>query len=159
MNLILDTSILIELQRGNKEVISRINELRKIYPAPAKISFISYFEFLYGIRDKSNKNKSAVLGFIEIFEVINITKKTASFLVELKRKYELPLSHLLIATQTIESNSLLATKYKDFEMIKELSKEIIWWIIKTKSKNQKLYKTPKYLYIRHSSNIRGLKNE
>lgn len=124
MNLILDTSILIEIERKNSEIISKLNELRKIYPAPAKISFISYFEFLYGLRDKLVKNKEKAKSFIELFSVINTQKETASFLVDLKRKYELPLSDLLIAAQVIECKGILVTKDNDFEMIKELEKKI-----------------------------------
>lgn len=125
MNIILDTSILIELERGNKEVISGVDELRKLYPAPAKISFINYFEFLYGLKDKSIKNKEKSKSFVELFEVIQTTKKTANNLVNLKQKYELPLADLLIASQTLETNGLLVTKDKDFERIDEIDKVII----------------------------------
>ena len=125
MNLVLDTSVLIELERGNKEIIGRLDKLRKIYPAPAKVSFITYFEFLYGLRDKSIKNKEKSEIFLNKFSVISTNKSTAEILVSLKRSYELPLSDLLIAAQSIDSKGILITKDKDFELIKELDKVIV----------------------------------
>ena len=125
MNIVLDTSILIELERGNKQVFDRLDSLRKVYPAPARISFISYFEFLYGLRDKSVKNKDKYSIFLNKFGVIYTNKNTAQVLVDLKKSYELPLSDLLIAAQVIDSRAILVTKDKDFEIIKELNKIII----------------------------------
>ena len=125
MILILDTSILIELEKGNKEIIEKLDELRKTYPAPAKIAFISYFEFLYGLKDRSIKNKDKSIAFLEKFDVIQTTKKTADSLIGLKRKYELPLADLLIAAQTIENDGLLVTKDKDFNIIQEVEKTVM----------------------------------
>ena len=120
MILVFDTSILIELDRGNKDIIRKIFELRGNYPAPAKISFISYFEFLYGLRDKSEKNKDKSIEFIEKFDVIQTSKKTAAILVNFKRNYELPLSDLLIASHSKETDGILITRDNDFKSIKEI---------------------------------------
>src|SRR3989344_4084394 len=125
MNIVLDTSILIELERGNKQVFDRLDSLRKVYPATGRISFISYFEFLYGLSDKSVKNKDKYSIFLNKFGVIYTNKNTAQVLVDLKKSYELPLSDLLIAAQVIDSRAILVTKDKDFEIIKELNKIII----------------------------------
>src|SRR3989344_9169215 len=124
MNLILDTSILIELEKGDREVISKLDELRKIYPAPAKISFITYFEFLFGLKNKSIKNKDKLMEFLNKFSMIATNKSTAAFLVDLKGKYELPLADLFIAAQVLESKGVLFSKDKDFEMIKEMERII-----------------------------------
>ncbi len=125
MQLVLDTSIIIELQRKNSAVIEKIEELRKIYPAPPKIGFITYFEFLEGISNKSEKNQKESLVFIELFDMINITKITAKNLVLLRTKYELPIPDLLIAAQVMENNGALVTKDKDFENIGEIRKVIL----------------------------------
>ena len=125
MNLIFDTSILIDIERKNKETIDKIEELKDMYPTQAKIGFISYFEFLLGLKDKSIKNKEKSKEFIEKFSVLQTTKNTADNLVALKQKYELPLADLLIASQTLENNGILITKDKDFEQIKEMNKIIL----------------------------------
>ncbi len=125
MNLIFDTSIIIDLERANKETISKLQELKQLYPAQPQITFVSYFEFLYGLRKRNPRNKEKALAFIENFPVIQTTKTTASFLVLLKEKYELPLADLLIASQTMESNSILLTKDRDFDKITEIRKIIL----------------------------------
>src|SRR3989344_4688224 len=125
MSLIFDTSILIDIERKNKETIDKIKELRKMYPSPAKIGFISYFEFLLGLKDKSPKNKEMSKEFIEKFNVLQTTKNTADTLVILKQRYELPLADLLIAAQTLENNGILITKDNDFKKIIEIEKIII----------------------------------
>lgn len=125
MNLIFDTSILIELQKGDKEIISKIENLRRVYSVPAKISFISYFEFLYGLREKSIKNREKFIAFVEKFGVMQTTKKTAEILVGLKKNYELPLADLLIAAQTLEIGGVLVTKDRDFEKINEIEKVFV----------------------------------
>ncbi|MDP4039373.1 MAG: type II toxin-antitoxin system VapC family toxin [Candidatus Pacearchaeota archaeon] len=122
MNLILDTSVLIEIERGNKKVVERLNELRNLYPAQPKISFMTYFEFLYGLRKRNVKNKEMSRGFLNLFEVIHTTSKTADFLVLLKDKYELPLADLFIASQVMENAGILVTRDKDFGKIKETEK-------------------------------------
>ena len=120
MILVFDTSILIELNRGNKEIIRKISELKKIYPANVKISFISYFEFLYGLRNKSEKNKYKPIEFIEKFEIIQTSKDTANILINLKQNYELPLADLLIAAHVQEVRGILVTRDRDFEKIEEM---------------------------------------
>src|SRR3989338_3724666 len=125
MHLVLDTSIVIELQRNNTQIINKIEELKDIYPAPPKIAFITYFEFLDGISNKSEKNQQMSRVFIELFDMMNITKSTAQTLITLRKKYSLPIPDLLIAAQTMENNGILLTKDKDFEKITEIEKIIL----------------------------------
>lgn len=130
MNLIFDTSILIELERKNKNVIDKIKEYIELYPAPAKITFITYFEFYYGIQNKNIKNKEKAMAFVNRFNMLRTTKKTAEILSGLKQNQEnngemLPLADLLIASQVIENDGLLLTLDHDFSKIKELNKIIL----------------------------------
>ena len=55
MQLILDTSVIIEIERKNQEIIDKVEELKENYPAHPLISFITYSEFLEGIYEKSEK--------------------------------------------------------------------------------------------------------
>ncbi len=129
MILVFDTSILIELERKNNQIINKLKELVKIYPAPAQISFMSYFEFYDGLIEKNIKNKNKSLEFINKFEVIQTTKRTAEILSDLKQRctkqgISLPLADLLIASQAIEKNFILITRDSDFNKIEELNKII-----------------------------------
>lgn len=125
MTLVFDTSILIDLERGEKNILEALRELKDRYPSPPKITFISYFEFLHGIRNRKNINKEKCLSFLNMFEVIQTTKITAKVLSILKSNYELPLADLLIASQVIENDLLLLTKDKDFQNIEELQKILL----------------------------------
>ena len=85
---------------------------------------MSYFEFLYGLRKKSPKNKIKSEELLQLFETIQTNNFTASFLVKLKDKYELSLTDLFIASQVMENDYILVTKDRDFERIEEIDKVI-----------------------------------
>lgn len=123
--LILDTSIIIELERENKNFIEKLEKLKEEERGLPKIGFITYFEFIEGIDKKIEKNKERARNFIKLFEVIQTTNITAEKLVYLRKNYELPLPDLLIASQVMENNGTLITKDKDFNQIKEIKKIIL----------------------------------
>lgn len=130
MTLLLDTSILIGVQRKDKEIIEKIEELKKIHFQPASISFINYFEFYIGLIEKSVKNKQLMLDFINKFNCLKASSITAEILAELKHKYEkkgivIGLADLVIASHAKENNMLLITQDKIFEKIEEISKIVI----------------------------------
>ena len=130
MTLTFDTSILVDIEKGNEEVIRKIEELSKIYKTRAQIPFIPYYEFLRGLKIGKPKRYKELLEFINSFNVIKITKKTADILSDLKIKYDrlgipLGLADLLIASQALENQLILVTKDKDFEKITEIKKIIL----------------------------------
>lgn len=130
MTLILDTSILIDIEKEEKNTINKIKDITKNDPVPANITFINYFEFIHGIREKSPKNKEISLMFIEEFHCLQTTKKTSRILSDLKYKYEnlgksFYLADLIIASQAIENNMTLVTKDRQFNEIEELKKIIL----------------------------------
>lgn len=130
MTLVFDTSVLIDIQRKDKRTLEKIKELSEIHPAPASITFISYFEFFHGLQVKSPKNKGKALAFIEFFHFLEPTKRTARILSDLRYKYEkigmsFSLSDLLIASQTIENGMTLVTSDKHFQELEELKKVVL----------------------------------
>ena len=130
MILVFDTSVIVDLERNNYGTIEKIKKLIRLHSSEAKITFITYYEFLKGIEKRNIKNKEHAIEFINKFEFLDINKRTAEILAELKVKYdklglEIPLVDLLIAAQVIENQMLLVTKDKIFENIKELNKVIL----------------------------------
>jgi len=126
MILVFDTSVLIDIENRENSTIQKIESIRLSYPEVPQISFISYFEFIYGLRKKQPHNRNKSLAFVENFNILHTTKNTANILSILKEKYgDLPLSDLFIAAQTIENNMILLTRDKDFERIGELNKIVI----------------------------------
>ena len=130
MSLVFDTSILINLERKDKRTVEMVRDLSKKHKIPAVITFITYFEFFLGIKEKSLKNQDAALNFLNKFGVLRINKATAQVLSELKYKYDrkgtvITLADMLIAAQVIENNMVLLTSDKHFERIEELKKIIL----------------------------------
>src|SRR3989338_6029947 len=125
MCLIFDTSVLIDIERENKQTLAKIAELRTRYPIPPKIAFISYYEFIHGIRKRNPQNKAKAEDFIRLFEIVNTTEETAKRLSQLKEKHELALADLLIAAQVWEKQAILVTKDTDFKQINEIDKIIL----------------------------------
>ena len=130
MTLLLDTTILINLERKKKNIIERISRLLESDPVPASITFINYFEFIHGLHKKNPKNREEAIIFIEKFHCLQTTKNTAKILSNLKYKYEklgkvFSLTDLIIASQAIENNMTLVTNDKQFETIAELKKVIL----------------------------------
>ncbi len=130
MSTVFDTSVLINLENKDSGAIAKITDLKEIYPAPSCITFMNYFEFLYGIRFRSVKNREKALVFLEKFQCIYPTKKTAEILSDLKEKYEkkgnsFALADLMIAAQSVENRLILVTSDGKFREIEELKSIII----------------------------------
>lgn len=130
MILVFDTSILIEIERKNLEMIEEIKKLAKSNPGSPEITFVTYYEFIKGIKLNKKDNKQALYKFLNNFKVLKINLKTADILSDLKIKYDkigisLSITDLLIAAQVIENNNILVTKDKDFSYIEELTKIIL----------------------------------
>lgn len=130
MTFVFDTSILVDLERRYENTIQKIKVLTKNYPLPAQITFITEFEFLFGIKEKNPKNKEKARLFLSFFSVIYPNSRTADLLAELKHQYDaqgipVTLAGLIIAALGIQENKILVTKDKNFNKIEELSKIII----------------------------------
>jgi predicted nucleic acid-binding protein len=130
MTFVLDSSIVIELEKGNKEIIKKITELNNIHKTTACITFISYFEVYSGIRKKIEKNREKAYNFLQKFPLIYPSKRTAEILAELREKYQekgslLPLADMMIVSQVKEHGLLLVTMDRDFEKIGEIRKIIL----------------------------------
>ena len=130
MTLLLDTSILIDIERREKKLLEKIEDIVETDPVPACITFMNYFEFIHGLKAKSPRNKEKSLAFIEKFYCLHPTKNTAVILSDLKHKYDkhgksFSLSDLLIASHAVENGMTLVTRDKHFQEIDELGKIIL----------------------------------
>ncbi|MBI5072297.1 type II toxin-antitoxin system VapC family toxin [Candidatus Woesearchaeota archaeon] len=130
MILTLDTSILIDLEQAIPETIEKLKRLSELHHSPAHITFISYFEFYFGITGRSPKNYQKAYEFLQKFPVLQPTKRTAEILAKIKKEHEqkgqtLPLADLLIVSQVQEHNLLLVTKDKDFQIFDYIPKVIL----------------------------------
>lgn len=130
MSLVFDTSILIAIERGDREIIKKLEVLYKSYPSSPQLTFISFFEYLTGLKIRKSKSLQDNLIFLKKFNVLQTTNSSAEILSDLKIKYDkkgitLSLADLLSASIVIDNNLILVTKDKDFEKIEELKKIIL----------------------------------
>ena len=130
MTLLVDTSILIAIQRDDERVIKKIEELKKAHFQPASISFINYFEFYYGLAGKNIKNRQIMIDFINKFNCLKSSSITAQILAELRNKYEkkgivIGLADLIVASNAKEHNMTVVTQDKIFEKIEDINKIIL----------------------------------
>ena len=130
MSLVFDTSILIAIERNDKEILEKLKELRIIYSSSPKITFVTYFEYLVGLKIRKNKGYYNNLLFLKKFNVLQTTNSTSEILSDLKIKYDkkgqvISLADLLMASIVIDNGLILITKDKDFEIIDELKKIIL----------------------------------
>jgi len=130
MTLVLDTSVIIDIEQRKESTLQQLSTLASVHPMPAKITFVNEFEFLFGLKEKSPKNKEKAVIVLKKFGVLHTTKNTAEILSDLKYKYEktgktLPLADILIAALVIENNMVFVTKDRDFEHIEELKKNFL----------------------------------
>ena len=130
MSLVFDTSILIAIERGDKEAINELENLYKSHPSSPQLTFISFFEYLTGLKIRKNKSFQNNLIFLKKFNVLHTTNSSAEILSDLRIKYDqkgitLSLADLLSASIVIDNNLVLVTKDKDFEKIEELKKIIL----------------------------------
>lgn len=125
MLLIFDTSVLIALEKEDRTTLKQLSELHQNYRGPPQISFISCYEFLLGIKKRSFKNHSKAIEFLNNFNCLSTTRKTAEILADLKSRYDakgisINLADLIIASHAKEHNMILVTKDNTLEKIEEI---------------------------------------
>ena len=114
-----DTSILIDLQKGEDNTILTFDKIKEL----ACISRITACEFIYG--STSKKEKHVNKDFIERLEIIDISEEISKYAYFLLDKYNLGIkfgiSDAIIAATAITRGYMLWTRnLKHFKRIKEL---------------------------------------
>jgi predicted nucleic acid-binding protein len=114
--IVLDTNILIEILKGNQDIVQKLEESGFSYA----ISSISAMELYYGAINKAELFK--LQKFISLFEEIELNKgisKVATELIfEYSKSHNLDIPDSLIAATAIDSNLRLYTlNTKDFRYI------------------------------------------
>jgi predicted nucleic acid-binding protein len=130
MTLILDSSVLFELEKENRQLLEKLENLSKSHKGALHVSFMSLVEFLLGYEALSFEKKAKAKEFIWSFSVIHTTNSTASLLSALKYKYtklgkQKSITDLFIASHALEHDLTLVTMDKDFADMPEIKKVIL----------------------------------
>jgi len=114
--IVLDTNILIEILKGNKTIIDKL----ELFSATFCISSITVMELYYGAFNKVElfqlKKFTSLFSVIEVNE--NISKISTELIFEYSKSHNLAIPDSLIASTAISIDSkLLTLNLKDFKYI------------------------------------------
>lgn len=130
MNVIIDTSILIEIENNNKKVIEQIEELKDTPTSEICITLFNFCEFYFGIINKSVNNKEKALKKLDEYVLLNTTRKTGVIFCEILNKLKksgksIPQFDLMILSIAIENNMTLITADNHFKKIDGLKTVVL----------------------------------
>lgn len=120
---LLDTSVIIGLLRGEKEIEELVAEEENFCTC-----FPVQFELYRGtkIARRTEKGEKEVESLLNELENLEAGKESAKKVAELREKYsEINIFDLMIAGICIANNSEIITKDEDFEKIEEIDAQII----------------------------------
>ena len=121
--LVLDTSVVIEIEKGNSKLINKLLTLRGSYQGNLAITSAVYAEFLFGFM-KIGKTKDAEK-YIENFDVLNFDSKSAAIFAFIKKGLEdngksIPIFDLITASSVISNGGTLVTLDAHFNSVPQL---------------------------------------
>ncbi len=124
MNLVLDTSVLIDIERGVEKTRQGVLSLRKGDEYKLAITSISYTEAFHGYI-KIGRKEGEIEALLENFFLLNTTKTSSIWAAKIRSDLEktgkvIPTADIIIASIAIDTDSVFVTKDKHFEHIKHL---------------------------------------
>ena len=129
MSIVIDTSVLIEIEKNNNEILSKLDNLESI-KEEVYITSPTYAEFYLGLlklsKEKSEKGKQR----LDKYKLLNTTKNSSKMLAEIKHKISkdgtpIPIFDLFIASIAMDSGMPLITLDNHFKKIQNLNVIII----------------------------------
>ncbi len=122
-SILLDSTVLIDISRGDEKVIYFIDTARKNNQSVA-ISIISSMELIIGCRDKNEVNKT--LKFLKDYSIIDISipisRGAFRLVIQYNKSHGLIIPDAFIAATALVENLILVTSnVRHFNMIENLS--------------------------------------
>ena len=129
MSFVIDTSVLIEIEKKNKTVLSRLEEL-EIEKGNIYITSPSYTEFCFGLIGLSREKFSMQMARLDNYELLNTSKNSSKLLAEIKhylskKGFMIPVFDLIIASIALDCKMPLVTLDEHFKRIPELDVVLI----------------------------------
>ena len=120
--IVLDTDVLIEIERGNQKVISFLVNLRKTHPENIAITSSVYAELLYGFLARNKQLPKELASF----DVIEFDKESAEIFAQNKKSLDgkgtpIPIFDLVTASCVIAKKALLISFDRHFEKVNDLN--------------------------------------
>ena len=123
--LVLDTNILIDIEKNNKTVKEQLMKQSLLYGRNPSITALTYSEFLFGYLSKSNKEIDQALEILALYTILHTTKASAQLIAELQYSLEkkgtpLPLADVITAAIVLSYGATLVTRDNDFKRIEKM---------------------------------------
>ena len=126
--MILDTSVMIDILRGNKDTINKINEMEN-KNIPLLTSSITVFEIFQGISFVNDNNRDKIYNLFESINILsfddNSAREAGIIQSDLKRQGKTidPEDAMIAGIAKINTEIVLTRNKKHFERIKNLECE------------------------------------
>lgn len=123
--LVFDTNILIDIEKGNKEIKEQLLKQSLAYGGNPSITALTYAEFLFGYLSKRKEAIEQALEILSLYDVLHTTKESAQLIAELQYSLEkkgtpLPLADIITAAIVLAHGATLVTRDKDFKKIEKI---------------------------------------
>lgn len=122
MTVVLDSNILIELERRNPHVIKNIKEIAKAHKEKPCITSLSIGEILFGALKQNIKKQIKTVEFFKNFNIVDTSFSSGILLANFKhvlgkKGRNIPIIDLIIASIAIDNNLTLVTMDGHFNRI------------------------------------------
>ncbi len=114
---LLDTNAVIDLLKGNKEILNCLKSAESIY-----ISIITLLEF-YSFINLTSEDKIIFEKFLDRIHIIDLNKFNTDLIekvIEFRTRYRIKLPDAIIAASAIVNKSILISRDKDYDKIPEI---------------------------------------
>ncbi len=130
MSYIIDTSVLIEIERGNQQVIAQVSLLPFSPSTDLCLTVFNFCELYSGLLHKEERSREKALERLQEYRLLHTTKESAiifSRLIHETRKKGITISHFdgFIAAIALEKGFTLITTDRDFQRIPSLKVHLI----------------------------------
>lgn len=125
LGIIIDTNILIEIERNNKSIFLKLEKL-DLVKDNLYITSPTYSEFYFGLLQSGKEEINQVANRLDKYKLLNTSKNSLIILAEIKHKITkagkmIPIFDLLIASIAMDSGIPLVTLDVHFKNIPNLS--------------------------------------
>ncbi|MEK6950159.1 MAG: type II toxin-antitoxin system VapC family toxin [Nanoarchaeota archaeon] len=119
--IILDTDVLIEIERGNQKVIDQLAKHRQTYPGNIGITSAVYAEFIFGYLHQ----KRTVPTPLALFDILDFDKDAAFLFAQKKEELDrkgkpIPIFDLITASCVLAQGATLITLDQHFRNVSGL---------------------------------------
>jgi len=122
MALVLDTSVLIAIEKGNSKIIKAVDILSKSHPERPYITSLVFSEFFIGGFGQSISEQVEMISALKKYNFINTTLSSSILLANIDRALsrggkKIPLFDMIIASLAIDNDLTLVTMDSHFNRI------------------------------------------